>query len=208
MNGIKKRIIRRLFFTIWSIITIFALFIMIFMVYKLVQDNKPLINSVINTSSQKVSNNSTQQVIHNIYVFSKDGRCLHPIEIQIEWKSSYQENCKQILNAIKNINLDSYISPIPEDITPRGIYMTPEGELIIDLPALIISKYEKNTTALFESLFTYSIVNSLLQKELTENILVKGVKFLIEGSAPSVEFPKHISWLQAVTPDYSLMCNE
>jgi hypothetical protein len=84
--------------------------------------------------------------------------------------------------------------------------LTPDGELIIDLPSTIIAKYEKNTTALFETLFTYSIVNSLLQKELTANVLVRDVRFIIEGSLPLVEFPKHISWAQSFTPNYSLYC--
>ena len=86
--------------------------------------------------------------------------------------------------------------------------MTPDGELIVDLPSTIIAKYEKNTTALFESLFTYSIVNSLLQKELTANVLVRHVRFIIEGSLPLVEFPKHISWAQSFTPNYSLLCKD
>ncbi|MGC8738708.1 MAG: GerMN domain-containing protein [Candidatus Hydrogenedens sp.] len=212
MNELKQKTIRRLFFTIWSAITIIAILIIVFMVYELIQENSALVNTIVNTSPQKLPNNSTQQASQNksvtIYVLSKEGTCLHPLEIQIESKTSYQENCKQILNAMKNIKVETYVPPFPEDITLRGIFLTPEGELIIDLPSLIITKYEKNTTTLFESLFTYSIVDSLMQKELTENTVVKGVKFLIEGSVPMVEFPKHISWSQSFTPDYSLICNE
>lgn len=212
MNEFKKKTFRKLFLTIWSVITVIILIVMIFTVYKLIQENSVIINSVIDTTPKTILNSPTPQILQNksinVYVLSKEGICLRPIEIQIEWKPSYQENCKQVLNAMKNIKVESYMPPLPEDINPRGIYLTPEGELIIDLPAIIISKYEKNTTALFESLITYSIVNSLLQKELTGNTQVKGVKFLIEGSVPTIEFPKHISWLQSVTPDYSLICNE
>lgn len=212
MSEIRKKIIRRLFFTVWSIITLFALIGIVLMVYKLIQENKPYINSVVNLPSPPLPSNSPQQALHNeninVYVSSKDEKCLLPIEIQIEWKSSYQENCKQVLNSMKTLKIDSYISLIPDDITPRGIYLTPEGELVIDLPALIISKYDSNTTTLHESLLTYAIVNSLLQKELTKDTNVKGVRFLIEGAVPTIEFPKHISWLQIFTPDYSLICNE
>lgn len=212
MNELKRKTIRRLFFTIWSAITVVAILIIIFMVYELIQENSTLVNTIVNTSPQKIPDDSLKQVTHNktitIYVLSKEGTCLRPLEIQIEGKASYQENCKQVLNAMKNIKVETYVPPLPEDITQRGIFLTPEGELIIDLPSLIITKYEKNTTALFESLFTYSIVNSLLQKELTADTVVKGVRFLIEGSVPLVEFPKHISWSQLFTPDYSLICNE
>ncbi len=211
MNELKRKTIRRLFFTIWSAITIIAILIVVFMVYELIQENSTLVNTIINTSPQKLPDDSTQ-VSHNksitVYVLSKDGTCLRPLEIQVEWKTSYQENCRQILNAMKNIKVETYVPPLPEDITPRGVFLTPEGELIIDLPSLIITKYEKNTTALFESLFTYSIVDSLLQKEVTTDTVVKGVRFLIEGSVPMVEFPKHISWSQPFTPDYSLICSE
>ncbi len=212
MNELKRKTIRRLFFTIWSAITIIAILIIVFMVYELIQENSALVKTIIDTSPQKLPDDSIKQASHNksitVYVLSKDGLCLHPLEIQVEWKTAYQENCKQILDAMKNIKVEAYVPPLPEDISPRGIFLTPEGELIIDLPSLIITKYEKNTTALFESLFTYSIVNSLLQKEVITDTVVKEVRFLIEGSVPMVEFPKHISWSQSFTPDYSLICSE
>lgn len=212
MNELKRKTVKRLFFTIWSAITVVAILIIVFMVYELIQENSTLVKSIVNTSPQKLPDDPIKQVSQNksmtVYVLSKDGLCLHPLEIQVEWKTSYQENCKQILNAMKNIKVDNYVPPLPEDITPRGVFLTPEGELIIDLPSLIITKYEKNTTALFESLFTYSIVDTLLQKDITTDIVVKEVRFLIEGSVPMVEFPKHISWSQPFTPDYSLICKE
>lgn len=212
MNELKRKTIKRLFFIIWSFITVVALLVIVFMVYELMQENSALINTIVSTSPQKIPGSPTQQISHsknlNIYVLSKDEICLHPIEVQIEWKSSYQENCKQIINTMKNLKTEIYTPPIPEEITPRGIFLTPEGELIIDWPAIIIKKYENNVTALFELLFTYSIVNSLLQKELMGDTTVKGVRFLVEGSIPFIEFPKHISWSQSFTPDYSIVCNE
>ncbi len=182
------------------------------MFYELVQENSTLITTISNTLPPKpayeTSHSAAQNKNLNIYVLSKEGLCLRPLEVQIEWKTSYQENCKQIIEAMKGIQSEAYISPIPEDLLPRGIFLTPEGELIIDLPAIIISKYGKNTTALFESLLTYSIVNSLLQKDLFMDINVKSVRFLIEGNVSSIEFPKHISWSQSFTPDYSFICSE
>ncbi len=212
MDEFRKKIIKRLFFTIWSIITIVAFLVILIMIYELIQENSTLINTIVNTSPQKPQNNAVKKSIYNksvnIYVFSKEEVCLHPLEVQIEWKSSYQENCKQIINVMRNIKVEKYISPIPEDIIPRGIFLTPEGELIIDFPSIIITKYGKNTTALFEVLFTYSIVNSLLQSEITADTVVKGIRFLIEGSVSQIEFPRHISWLQTFNPDYSLICKE
>ncbi len=215
MSNLRKKTIKRLFVTVWSIITVVAIVVVVFMTQDIVKENMDIINTFINTSLlpsvPKVDNASkpiSPNVNVTIYVISKEGECFQPIDAQIEWKLNYQENCKQVINTMKNIKSENYISPIPEDISPRGIFLTPDGELIIDLPSTIIAKYEKNTTALFETLFTYSIVNSLLQKELTANVLVRDVRFIIEGSLPLVEFPKHISWAQSFTPNYSLLCKD
>ncbi|HOV32926.1 MAG TPA: GerMN domain-containing protein [Candidatus Hydrogenedens sp.] len=215
MNKLQKRVIRKLFVTVLLLITVMVVILLLFTKQDIVKENLDIISTFINTSLTPTTietNNPSKPVSPNvnitIYVISKEGECFQPIDAKIEWKLNYQENCKQVINTMKNIKSENYISPIPEDISPRGIFLTPDGELIVDLPSTIIAKYEKNTTALFESLFTYSIVNSLLQKELTANVLVRHVRFIIEGSLPLVEFPRHISWAQSFTPNYSLLCKD
>ena|GEM_PF-2281589 len=213
MNDIKKTVIKRIFVVLWIIITFSAVLIIIYMAQQIIGENKQLIKTAVDTSvNVKVENkiNEPQYTTKNIiiYVLPKNKECLQPIDTQIEWKPKYEENCKQILNKMKELNTENYNSPIPKDITIRGVYLTPDGELLIDLPATIISNYKDQATTFLETLFTYAIVDTLLQSDLVVNTSVKQIRFLIEGSLPSMDFPSHISWKQPFIPDYSFVCNK
>lgn len=214
MSNFRQKVLKRFFYILWSTITLSAVLIIIFMIQDLIKENSILIKTIVSTSHVPVDTSETSPhnsattttVAVKAFIISKDQYCLLPVDVQIEWKPSYQQNCRQILTAMSSLNSETYFSPISEDILPRSIFLLPSGELIIDLPASIITKYEKNTTAMFESMFTYSIVNTLLQKEITGTTQVNRVQFLIEGSLPYVDFPKHISWEQTFIPNYSLVC--
>jgi hypothetical protein len=49
MNEFRKKVIRRLFFTIWSVITVVVIIVVAFMVHGIVKENSDLINTFVNT---------------------------------------------------------------------------------------------------------------------------------------------------------------
>lgn len=141
------------------------------------------------------------------YFINHNSQCLEPIDVDIEVSDSYVENCYNIITAMQKREDESLVSPIPKDISVRGIYLLDDGELIIDLPALILKEISMANTAIGELLWIYSLTNTLLQKELYNGSKVSGLKVLIEGAEPELKTFEHIDINSVFSPDYSSSCS-
>ncbi len=200
----------------WLVITFAVLLILFFYIQKMMATSPRLISDTLISSGLNQGrevNNSVQansksgSIRAKGYFINQNSQCLEPIDVDIEGSDSYIENCYNIITAMQKREDESLVSPIPKDISIRGIYLLDDGKLIIDLPALILKEISMANTAIGELLWIYSLTNTLLQKELYNESKVFGLRILIEGAEPEIKTFEHININSVFSPDYLSNCS-
>ncbi|HRI88144.1 MAG TPA: GerMN domain-containing protein [Candidatus Hydrogenedentes bacterium] len=137
-----------------------------------------------------------------IYVASADGRMLLPERRSIPFGEFTVENCRAALDELrKPSNTGSNMSVLPASAEYNALFLTENGELVIDFVTSSLQTTAKSTGS--EALMVYGIVNSLTQDVLRAQNggPVKTVRFLFGGEAPGESFPAHFDLSQPIAPN-------
>jgi hypothetical protein len=209
MMGRARRveIYRRIFFAAWGLATVVLVFIVALLVFVLLrQEHAPVMP---NAQADPVAppqdeaqfeTSSTKEV--DLFFADKQGLRLAPEKAPIEFTEFTTENCRRAVEALirgPQGDLDPVISP---ETRIRGLYLMPDGELVIDFTLDLALQFKKTASASFESLMIYGIVNTVAQQAVkgSREPAVTKVRLLMEG-LPRESFPVHADISEPFTPD-------
>ncbi len=207
-------LLKKILTVLWLVITLGVLVVLIFYIWNTVDKSSQVISETLMSLSPNQKNQLPPQYASSIgnvkvkaYLINVNSACLDTIDVDVEMENSYEATCYNLIFAMQRQANENLISPIPNGLSVRGIYLLGDGELVIDLPALILKQLPIANTAIGELLWVYSLTNTLLQSELYKETKVTGLKILVEGSEPEVTLFEHINIASVFLPDYLLLCN-
>jgi hypothetical protein len=207
----RSEIYRRIFFAAWGLATVVLVFVVALLVYALLrQEHAP---AMPQTESQPVTAAAapapdeaqfesafTKEV--DLYFADKKNLRLVAEKRPIEFTEFTTENCRRAVESLirgPQADLDPIISP---ETRIRGIYLRPDGELVIDFTLDLAVQFKKTASASFESLMIYGVVNTVAQEALkgAREPAVTKVRLLMEGSAREA-FPVHTDISEPFMPE-------
>ncbi len=204
----KRQLLNQILLVIWGMATLVLLFSVVFLLHEMLEQGNPPSfmageapgDGVVDTVS--VVGPLTREV--NIYFPDSEGRTLVAEKHRIEYTNSTVRNCKAALDKLiagpKNVLLSS---ALPEESKVRSLYLLAEGELVVDFSRELQMELPKSASA--EALMVYSVVNTIAQSVLAEDVEVpvSRVRFLFEGAPPGDMFPAHIDVSEPIAPDFA-----
>ncbi|HUW60706.1 MAG TPA: GerMN domain-containing protein [Candidatus Bathyarchaeia archaeon] len=203
----RAEIYRRIFFAAWGLATVVLVFVAALLVFVLLrQEHAPVMPNAQAPAAAPAQDEaqfeatSTKEV--NLYFADKQSLRLVAEKAPIEFTEFTTENCRRAIEALirgPQGDLDPVISP---ETRIRGLYLMPDGELVIDFTLDLALQFKKTSSASFESLMIYGIVNTVAQKAIkgSREPAVTKVRLLIEGSAREA-FSVHADISEPFTPD-------
>lgn len=205
-NKINHReVFRSGLLAMWGLGTLVLLFSVILLVYELSrQEATPYGTASPQTNGRAPSlgetdSNAMREV--QLYFASPEGAALVAEPRRIEMGERVVENCRKILIALIEGPRDLLAPVVSPSTSVRGIYLLPDGELVVDFSRELETGHIRSATA--ELLLVHSIVTTLTQPVVTSRggDRVSSVRFLFAGSPPTGVFPSHIDLSDPVTPD-------
>lgn len=203
----RTEILRRIFYAAWGLATVLLVFVVALLVFVLFrQEHAPVLPeqetyAPAKTPDEDFSEKAETRDI-DLYFADNHGLRLVAEKTPIEFTEFTTENCRRAAEALiagPQGDLSPIISP---DTRVRGVYLMPDGELVIDFTLDLAMQVKKTASASLESLMIYGIVNTLAQDALKgpREPAVKTVRLLMEGSTREA-FPVHVDVTEPFQPD-------
>jgi len=211
MNGPARRteIMKRIFYAAWGLATVLLVFVVALLVFVLLrQEHAPVLPEQETSPAvpaapppEDFSNQAETREI-DLYFADNEGLRLAAEKAPIEFTEFTTENCRRAAEALiagPQGDLGAIISP---DTRVRGVYLMPDGELVVDFTLDLAMQVKKTASASLESLMIYGIVNTLAQDALkgVREPAVEKVRLLMEGSTREA-FPVHVDVTEPFEPD-------
>lgn len=114
-----------------------------------------------------------RRILVTLYFIS--GSALKAEEREIAFSESLQEQTKQVVRQLLAGSRRGLVSPFPEGVQLRQIFVTPQGLAFVDLSQEVVSKHPGGSRG--EQLTIYSLANTLT----TNFPAIKKVQILVEG---------------------------
>jgi sporulation and spore germination protein len=110
-----------------------------------------------------------------LFFVGPDGERLSPVEQEVPYGEGPAEQARRIVEAELSVPPASYASPIPAGTKLKTLFLTPKGEVYVDLSPEVRTNHPGGTTN--EALTVYALVNTL-----TLNLpAITGVQILVDG---------------------------
>lgn len=205
----RNRVLRKLFFAGWGMLTLVLLFSIAFLVNALVQrgvgtvDLSNLEPPALTTEPRPGTASETREI--RLYFADPNDVRLVSERRRIEFGEYTVDNCRQVLEALIQ-GPRGLLAPVISPTTHiRGMYLRKDGELVLDLSRDVETGLIGSVSA--ELLMFQSIATSLTQPDLKgdKEPAVRRIRFLFEGSPPQDSFPKHIELTDSITADWDLV---
>lgn len=203
----RAEIFRRIFFAAWGLATVVLVFVVALLVFVMLrQEHAPVMPNAQAATAAPAQDEArfeaTLKKEVDLYFANKQSLRLVPEKASIEFTEFTTENCRRAIEALirgPQGDLDPVISP---ETRVRGLYLQPDGELVIDFTLDLALQFKKTASASFESLMIYGIVNTVAQEAIkgSREPAVTRVRLLMEGSAREA-FPVHADISEPFTPD-------
>lgn len=201
------RIYRRIFFAAWGLATVLLVFVVALLVFVLLrQEHAPVLPemeqqpAVAPPAEDFGEAVATKEV--DLYFAGADGLRLVPEKAPVEFTEFTTENCRHAVEALIR-GPQGGLSPIMSPETRiRGLYLLPDGELVVDFTLDLAMQAKKTASASLEALMVYGIVNTVGQEALkgSREPAVTKVRLLMEGMSRET-FPAHVDVSEPFTPD-------
>jgi len=203
----RAEILRRIFYAAWGLATVVLVFVVALLVFVLLrQEHAPVMPNAQGPAAApaqyeaEFETASTKEVA--LYFAAKQSLRLVAETAPIEFTEFTTENCRRAIEALirgPQGDLDPVISP---ETRIRGLYLMPDGELVIDFTLDLALDFKKTSSASFESLMIYGIVNTVAQEAIkgSREPAVTKVRLLMEGSSREA-FPVHADISEPFTPE-------
>ena len=204
-----KRVLRKLLFAGWGMLTLVLLLCIAFLVNALMQsgagpvDLSNLEPPPLTTDPRPGTANETREV--RLYFADPNDVRLVSERRRIEFGEYTVDNCRRVLEALIE-GPRGLLTPVLSPTTHiRGMYLRKDGELVLDLSRDVETGLIGSASA--ELLMLQSIATSLTQPDLKgdKEPAVRRIRFLFEGSPPQDSFPKHIELTDSIMADWDLV---
>lgn len=201
----KKDSFRHIMLSIWALITLVLFMVAALLVRELMAQGKDpfAVQPQAQVPSTADVPGQAERVARQVtlYFATPDGHRLAPEKRRIELGESTQENCRTIIEALIHGPRDYLTQVLPGTVKLNSIFLMDDGNLVIDFSREIQMELPKSAAA--EALMTYAIANTLTQADVmgTDRLPVRTVQFLVGGSPPTEQFPRHIDLGSPVKPD-------
>lgn len=110
-----------------------------------------------------------------LYFLSDSGIALWAEDREIAFSNSLQEQAKQVVRELLAGSRSGLVSPFPEGVELRDLFVTPQGLVFVDFSQELVSKHPGGARG--EQLTVFSLANTLT----TNFPAVKKVQILVEG---------------------------
>jgi hypothetical protein len=205
-NTRPKNIARSAILSIWGLVTLTLVFTVSLLMYEMYQQGQTPLALTFGPKDvpRAVAQSLPQsQISHEvpIYFASKTTSALFPEPHRLHLTPSTVENCRAAITyLIDGPNLPA-LAPIMSNKTRiRGMYLMENGELIVDFSRDLEAGHIKSASA--EMLMVDGVVKTLVQPVLkgANDLTVRSVRFLFEGSPYQQSFPAHIDLSEPIRP--------
>ncbi|HIA48598.1 MAG TPA: hypothetical protein EYN96_11675 [Candidatus Hydrogenedentes bacterium] len=205
-----ENIVRTAMLSIWGLITLTLVFTVSLLIYEMFQQGQtPLALTLGSNDLPPVVTKTPIQtrISHEIpiYFASKTTSTLSPELHRLQLTPSTVENCRTAISYLIDGPYLPALAPILSNKTRiRAMYLMENGELIVDFSRDLEAGHIKSASA--EMLMVDGVVKTLVQLALKgqNDLSVKSVRFLFEGSAYQQSFPTHIDLTDPVRPRQSV----
>lgn len=202
-----RKIARSALLSIWGLITLILVFTVSLLMYEMYQQGQsPIAISLGPTTSstkEPAKSIAPQLASHEVQVFfaSRTGTALQTETHRLSLSETTVENCRAALALLIDGPDLPKLAPVMSNKTRiRGMYLLENGELVIDFSRELEAGHIKSASA--EMLMVNAIANTLCQSVLkgSNDLAVRSVRFLFEGSPYQHTFPAHIDLSEPVVP--------
>ena len=201
-----KNIVRTALLSIWGMITLVLVFTVSLLMYEMYQQGQSPLGIALGSDPALQTTATTTLEIQNthdieIYFASRSTSVLLTEAHRLNLTGSTVENCRAAMSfLIDGPNLPT-LAPIVSNKTKiRGMYLLENGELVVDFSRDLEAGHIKSASA--ELLMVQGIANTLSQPNLkgANDLSVKSIRFLFEGSPYQQSFPAHIDLSEPIRP--------
>lgn len=213
MNSTRKiSILRRFGLLIWAWLTLILCVVLVLLVNQMLgagrnpvaelQERLDAVPEQAAESQEMAESRGTREIV--LFFSSAMGRVLATETAIIEYNPRTVENCRNALLLLIKGPKQKHLMPLmPEQTLLRGMYLQSNGDLIVDLSTETLLAHHRPRSAEMEALMAFGIVNTLMQPELQgeDEIEVKQVRFLFDGSTSQEIFPVHVDLTDPLVQD-------
>ncbi|MCC6143898.1 MAG: GerMN domain-containing protein [Candidatus Hydrogenedentes bacterium] len=207
----QNEVIRKLFLSIWAMVTLILLFCVILLANEMIRQGQDPLGLLQGDAPAETPTGpappptptTTGQREVQLYFGSEDGAALVSERRRLVLTEATAENCRIAIQELIAGPRDLHSAILPASAKVRAIYLLDSGELVVDLSRELLAEHSKFKSAALEGLMFYGIVDTVVQKGLVgeDGKSVKQVRFLIEGLPPQEAFPAHLDLSQPLSPD-------
>jgi len=210
--SVRRSIGNSLFLSIWGVVTLVLFFMVVLLVYEMLQNGQQPLASLKMTGAQPAApqesaefrpTNVVGEREIKLYYATPNADALTPQTVKMEYSDSVVENCRKALELLIKAPQDGLTPILPENTTIRALYLLENGELIVDFGQELASEHAQFKSASIETLLLYGVVNTLTQEALQtpNNTVVRKVRLLFDGEAAQETFPAHLNIGEPVMPN-------
>lgn len=208
----KTSIMRRFGILVWAWVTLILCFILVLIVNQMLSEGRTPLGALngepdaLPEAGEHVQNTQESYGTREISVFfaAEQGHVLATESAVIEYTPRTVENCRRALQRIIEGPKQKYLLPLlPEQTRIRGLYLKPDGELVVDLSTEMLLAHNRPRSTEMEALMAFGIVNTMMQPQLQgeDGITVTQVRFLFDGAVPQELFPEHLDLGEPLVQD-------
>lgn len=202
----SSHIVRTALFSIWGLVTLILVFTVSLLMYEMYEQGQTPLAMTLGSdgAAQHVSSSSSPVETSyevDIYFASKSMSIVSAETHRLDLGGSTVENCRAAMtHLIDGPNLPTLAPIVSNKTRIRGMYLMENGELVVDFSRDLEAGHIKSASA--EMLMVDGIVSTLFQPILkgAQDLPVKSIRFLFEGSPYQQSFPAHIDLSDPVRP--------